>query len=67
MCQYHQSSPQSSFTQRRVCTRATPEGRITLSDMRLIVTTNGARQERLLADEAEYRSILRDHFGIDLT
>jgi N-hydroxyarylamine O-acetyltransferase len=67
MCQYHQSSPQSSFTQRRVCTRATPEGRITLNDMRLIVTTTGERQERLLADEQEYRSVLRDRFGIDLT
>src|SRR5262245_13466408 len=28
MCRYHQTSPESSFTRRRVCTRATPEGRI---------------------------------------
>jgi N-hydroxyarylamine O-acetyltransferase len=67
MCHYHQSSPQSSFTQRRVCTRATPEGRITLSDLRLIITSNGERQERLLADEQEYRLALREHFGVELT
>jgi N-hydroxyarylamine O-acetyltransferase len=67
MCHYHQSSPQSSFTQRRVCTRATPEGRITLSDLRLITTANGERQERLLADEQEYRLALREHFGVELT
>jgi N-hydroxyarylamine O-acetyltransferase len=66
MCQYHQTSPQSSFTQRRVCTRATSEGRITLSDTRLIITANGERQEQLVADEAEYRSALREHFGIEL-
>ena len=67
MCQYHQTSPQSSFTRRRVCTRATRDGRITLSDMRLIITSKGERQEQLLANEQEYRSALRDYFGIDLT
>jgi N-hydroxyarylamine O-acetyltransferase len=30
MCQYHQTSPESSFTQNRICSRATPQGRITL-------------------------------------
>jgi N-hydroxyarylamine O-acetyltransferase len=39
MCHYHQTSPESSFTQKRICSRATPEGRITVSDMKLIVTT----------------------------
>jgi hypothetical protein len=34
--------------------------------MRLIITANSERQERLLADEEGYRAALRDHFGIDL-
>jgi len=66
MCHYHQTSPESSFTRKRVCTRATPTGRSTLSDMRLITTIGSERQEQLLADEAEYRSALREHFGIEL-
>jgi N-hydroxyarylamine O-acetyltransferase len=66
MCHYHQTSPESSFTQRRICSRATPDGRVTLSDMKLIVTTQSARQERLLADQGEYDAALKQHFGIDL-
>ena len=66
-CVYQQTSPQSSFTRRRICTRATPEGRITLSDMRLITTINGAKTERTLAEEDEYTATLREHFGVDLT
>ena len=66
MCRYHQTSPESSFTRRRVCTRATPDGRITLSDRRLITTRAGERQERELADEDEVRAVLREWFGVEL-
>ena len=66
MCHYHQTSPQSPFTKKRVCSRATPEGRITLSEMKLI-TTNGDRQEeRLLKSEAEWQAALADHFGVQV-
>lgn len=64
MCHYHQTSPESHFTQRRICSRATPGGRVTLSKMRLITTQNGERHEQALADEAAYTRALRDHFGI---
>lgn len=67
MCHYHQTSPESHFTQRRVCSRATPEGRVTLSEMRLITTSNGERHEQELEDEAAYAEALRNHFGIVLT
>jgi N-hydroxyarylamine O-acetyltransferase len=66
MCHYHQTSPKSSFTHKRLCTRATPEGRITLSDRRLIITTNDHRREKALVDEKEYLSALDNHFGIRL-
>ena len=66
MCRYHQTSPESHFTQRRVCTRATDEGRITLSDFRLIVTSGGKQEERLLEDESQYAQALREHFGVEL-
>jgi N-hydroxyarylamine O-acetyltransferase len=64
MCRYHQTSPDSSFTQNRICSRATPDGRITLSEMKLITTSKGEREERNLSSEEEWNSILRKRFGI---
>jgi N-hydroxyarylamine O-acetyltransferase len=69
MCRYHQTSPQSHFTRSRICSRATEEGRITLTEMRFITTTSvsGAEQvrhERAVRSEDEYAAILREHFGI---
>jgi N-hydroxyarylamine O-acetyltransferase len=66
MCRYHQTSPASPFTQKRVCTRATPDGRITVTGMRLIVTDRGEKQERELASHEEWLAALREHFGIEL-
>ena len=66
MCHYHQTSPTSSFTRKRVCTLATPDGRITLSDLALIVTVHGERIEQALPDELAFQAALREHFGVDL-
>jgi N-hydroxyarylamine O-acetyltransferase len=66
MCQYHQTSPSSSFTRRRVCSRATLAGRVTLADMTLITTANGARSEHLVSGQAEYGQLLQEHFGVVL-
>lgn len=65
-CHYQQTSPESHFTQHRICSLATAEGRITLADMRLIETSRGSRQERPVADEAEYQELLLQFFGIAL-
>ena len=66
MCRYHQTSPESTFTQERVCSLATRSGRITLSDQRLITTREGERTERVLTDQ-EYRTVLTEQFGIVLS
>jgi N-hydroxyarylamine O-acetyltransferase len=66
MCVWQQTSPDSSFLTRRICTRATSDGRITLSEMRLITTVNGQRSERQLDREAACEVALREHFGIVL-
>ena len=66
MCHYHQTSPESPFTQRRTCTRATPDGRITVTGLRLITTIRGDKQERELAGDDEWRAALGQHFGIEL-
>lgn len=64
MCHYHQTSPLSHFTQRRVCSLATPDGRVTLSEMRLITTRGGVRHERILESEEERAAALRELFGV---
>ena len=66
MNRYQQTSPESGFTRRRVCSKATPDGRITLAGMRLIVTKAGVRQERILMGTEELRRCLRERFRIEL-
>jgi N-hydroxyarylamine O-acetyltransferase len=66
MCRYHQTSPKSHFTQKRLCTRATPDGRITISRQQLIITEKGQRKETTLVDEKAYHAALENNFGIRL-
>jgi N-hydroxyarylamine O-acetyltransferase len=65
-CHYHQTSPESSFTQKRICSRATPNGRITLSEMKFIVSEEGRREETVLTSTEEWLRILEEQFGIRL-
>jgi N-hydroxyarylamine O-acetyltransferase len=64
MCRFHQKSPESHFTKSRICSRATLDGRITLSGLRLITTSKQERDERALRSEDEFESVLREQFGI---
>ena len=66
MCQYHQTSPESHFMRHRICSLPTPEGRITLSDDKLIETRDGSRQERSLSGDQEWRTKLSGLFGVVL-
>jgi N-hydroxyarylamine O-acetyltransferase len=66
MCHYHQTSPESGFTRKRLCSRATDDGRITLSDMKLTITRNGQKEEQTLASENEWRAALREYFEVVL-
>lgn len=66
MCHFHQNAPESGFTRHRTCTIATPAGRVTVGEARLIVTTGTTRQETALADEAARAQALRDLCGIVL-
>lgn len=67
MCHYQQTSPESSFTKRVVCSLATKNGRITLTDQMLIATKKGKRKETKISGEPEFRSLLKKHFGIVLS
>ena len=61
---YHQTSPDSHFTKNMVCTIAKPDGRITLTNSKQIVTKNGSRQETEIKDEKEFRSKLFEYFSV---
>jgi N-hydroxyarylamine O-acetyltransferase len=65
-CHWMQTAPESPFVRKRICSLARPEGRITLSDNNLIITHQGRREERSLADENEYARVLKESFGIVL-
>ena len=66
MCRFHQTSPDSHFTKGLICSRATEDGRITLSDMRFITTSGPQRlrDEQTLSTRDEYDRLLRDQFGV---
>ncbi|MGD0507690.1 MAG: arylamine N-acetyltransferase [Terriglobales bacterium] len=66
MCHHHQTSPESHFTRQRICSLATPEGRVSLSDNKLIQTHGGSRQETLLSGDQEWRAKLSELFGVIL-
>ncbi|HEX9839060.1 MAG TPA: arylamine N-acetyltransferase [Anaerolineales bacterium] len=65
-CLYHQTSPESSFTRGSIISRATPDGRVSLEDGRLILTRHGLREVRPIASQDEYPALLNEYFGVVL-
>lgn len=66
MCLWQQASPDSRFRRATICTMATTTGRVTLSNDRLIVTSEGSRSDTRLQDDASLLDAYRRHFGIEL-
>jgi N-hydroxyarylamine O-acetyltransferase len=66
MCRYHQSSPDSHFTKKRMCTIAREDGRITLSGLKLIENTDKVKREIELKNEKEFEEKLKEYFGIEV-
>jgi len=65
-CSYHQTSPESSFTRGSIISKATPDGRVSLEDGRLILTKNGQRSVRQVEGKDEYRVLLHEYFDVTL-
>jgi N-hydroxyarylamine O-acetyltransferase len=63
VCEWTQSSPDSIFTQRRICTLARPNGRLLLLNNQLTITEGTLIEERLIADD-RYVDCLREMFKI---
>jgi N-hydroxyarylamine O-acetyltransferase len=66
MCRFHQTSPESGFTRRTVCTVATENGRITLSDDGITVTEGAEKRKILVTSLMERRAALEKYFGMVL-
>ncbi len=66
MCRYQQTSPESIFTRKAVCTRLTTDGRLTWANGRRISTRGGERAERPVREPSHLAEVLRDDFGVEL-
>jgi N-hydroxyarylamine O-acetyltransferase len=65
MNEWQQTAPESHFTTSTICSLLTIEGRLTLSDTRMITTRHGERLEVVLS-QGEVNSVLEQEFGIVL-
>lgn len=66
MCTFHQTSPESHFTQEIICTMATKNGRVSLSDNSLTITDGSAKMKTKVVSDKDFKNKLRDHFGLQL-
>lgn len=61
-CRWHETSPESHFRHRAIATRATPVGRVTVADGRLVTTVGDERTERQL-EPSERPDVVAAWFG----
>lgn len=64
---FHSHSPESVFTQKRLCTKPTPNGRIILQNRALKIRYDGKSQTEAVKTPEAYQAMLREHFGIALS
>jgi N-hydroxyarylamine O-acetyltransferase len=66
MCRFHQFSPESHFTGKRVCSVLTDGGkrRISISDNKIKVTGINGAKEIPIGDDAEFEKLLWKYFKI---
>jgi len=64
-CVFNQVAKESSFTHSDIVTRATPTGRITLSDRTVTITENNIKTKTILSIDEKAR-LLKDIFDIHL-
>ena len=65
-CHYHQTSDDSSFTRKTVCSLLTKNGRVTYANGRLIETLDGRRIESDVEDLETCLTLLEQRFGVNL-
>jgi N-hydroxyarylamine O-acetyltransferase len=66
MCNYHQNSSDSIFTKKRLCTLATANGRLTLTDDTLTIDDDGEVTTESIDSREKMQKLLQKHFKISL-
>jgi N-hydroxyarylamine O-acetyltransferase len=66
MLHYQQTNPESHFQQKKICTRSTENGRITISDNTIKFMDGDIVKEEYLESEEAFLKSLRDYFNIAL-
>lgn len=64
MCNYHQTSNKSHFTQQKAISLPTETGRITMTKNKLTLTENSVSKTILINNENEFQKHLLRHFNI---
>ncbi|WP_431127216.1 arylamine N-acetyltransferase family protein [Flagellimonas flava] len=65
MCNYHQTSPDSHFTRKKVISLSNKKGRITLNNNSLKIT-EGSKTKEVQFNENQFEEYLKKYFAIDL-
>jgi len=63
---YNSTSPQAKWTQQRVCTLPTPEGRIVAVDWEFKIHSAGSTQTVRAETDEEYRRMLSQYFRLEI-
>lgn len=66
MCLFHQTSPDSIFTQSKLCTLPTPRGRVTYTGRQLTIRDGHRLVHEQVVNPDEEAALLEKHFGIQL-
>ena len=66
-CWWQQTSPLSHFTRSTICSRLTPDGRVSISGRTFIRTQGATRTEHQLDTDDLLLAAYRDHFGVVLS
>lgn len=64
MCQFQQTSPESNFVKKKICSLMTETGRKTLTSDTFIETKNGERTETPVTSTEQFNEILKREFNI---
>ncbi|NTU88907.1 MAG: arylamine N-acetyltransferase [Actinobacteria bacterium] len=65
-CDYFETAPESHFKQGNLANLERRDGRVSLTDKRLLITTNGEKERVDIESREQFELYLREIFGIEL-
>ncbi len=65
-CSYFETSPESRFRKKRLCSLERENGRISLSDNKLTMTQGEIREEKKIENDSEFDLYLKEVFDIQI-